>query len=255
MTPRSRSGNEVIRFATQRPDSGKYFDGEPSQINPQGTWIAGPNRWRPHFFDHFEGKALHPRWNLQDTSSAGAPTSAGVNAIDGLWSLKLASTNEAETYGINFGDLLNYSPHGLVVKFGFTVAAALSTSRRIIIGMGSAHNDTLDNIASNAWFKIDADANLVVESDDGTTDNDDKDTTIDLTAGQLIHCRIEILSPTAVYFFAGTGSTSIPKRVQAGTTFSVSTSLLQPMAIVQKDSGTTQDDLRIDYFGVYPTRG
>lgn len=125
----------------------------------------------------FIGAALGPEWSVADTSAAGAPTKA-MNA-DG-YKMQFASDVEAENLCLYFGDILSLLWKN-VRSITFRVkllGATKDTTTTFAMGLGSARADNTDSITNNAMLKIvnaSTTLGLVAESDDGTTDTDDKD--------------------------------------------------------------------------------
>lgn len=243
----SRSGGELAKIWNNRPDCSIYFDSVLSATQPQAAPRVFAPRYRLVWADHFLGDALDARWNL---STEGTPTTASIqNAKNGVLRIPLAATSEAETNELNFGDLLQFdTTSGLVMEVGFRFPTLPSTNERAVIGFGSARNNTLDSVATNAWFRLEADGDLLTESDDGTTDTDDDDTDQDLTANIWHYGRIEFKNANDVWFSAGAGT---PSRVNSGVTFKTGAALVQPIVSVQKSSGTGTPSLDLDYLHIY----
>lgn len=184
-------------------------------------------------------------WLVADTSSSGTPTyvrNAG-NAV-----LTLASTSEVENVCLYHGDALTYDIDELQSVEMRVKVSGMTSGTSLCFGMGSARNDTQDTVAANAWFKMvgaDSTTAVVVETDDGTTDLDDKAT------GQT-------LSTTFKKFYIDFSNKKDVKfyingiRVAKDTTFDMSayTSGLQPMVQLQKTSSANTDAVTVDYFKV-----
>jgi hypothetical protein len=191
------------------------------------------------------------RMILKDTSSGGSPT-ANCQA-DGL-KLLLASTSEAEVLTAYCGDILPYDIDDLqkIIFYGCKVGGVDAVTQ-IAFGLAGAQNDTLDSVAANAWFRLDGTVStsaLVVESDDGTTDVDDKATGLTLSTTGLtleIDFTTEIktagppsLSKGKQATFWATDANGLRRRVATQSAFDLSalTTGLQPFIQVQKASGT-----------------
>lgn len=198
-------------------------------------------------------------WQITDTSSSGYPSYGGAN-LGGL-ALTLAGTTEVENVCLDFGDVLAYDIDDLVrmewiAKVG---ATTLDSATTIVMGLGSARNDDPDAVAANAYFKLAGSNTLVVESDDGTNDNDDKAT------GQTLSTsfkRFAIDFGTGVYtkeppsvsvggkgdarFYVSNARGQL-ERVASGTRFDLSnyTAGLQPIFQIQKASDSNTDALTI----------
>lgn len=243
----SRSIAELARDWGSRPDASIYWDDNDRGVEPRTVPRVFVPRFRLVWADHFLGDALDARWN---NTTQGTPTAAAIqNQKNGVFRLALAATDEAETNELNFADNLQFDPTaGLVMEVGFRFVNAIAANHRAVIGFGSARNNTFDSVTYNAWFRVDADMDLLTESDDNTTDTDDDDTDQNLTANIWHYGRIECISANDVRFFAGAG---VPTRVNSGVTFKIGPNLVQPIIGVQKASSTGQPHLEIDYCAVY----
>ena len=124
-------------------------------------------------------------WTIADTSSAGTPTYLCLTDNGGAAKLLLASTSEAENVCLYQGDVLPYDLALLqYVKFVAKVGGVDAVTT-LTMGVGSARNDTEDSVSINAWFRMEGSASttlVVCETDDGTTDYDDKATTVALSS-------------------------------------------------------------------------
>lgn len=178
-------------------------------------------------------------WTAADTSSAGTPTYLCITEDGGAAKLTLAATSEAEIVTLYMNDVLPLDLANLQRVEFIAKVAGIDSVTTLTMGVGSARNDTDDSVAVNAWFRMEGSASttaVVAESDDGTTDNDDKATgttlsstykkfTIDFTNG-LSDIR---------YFVDG-------ERVAASTTFTLAGITtgqnVQPIFQLQKASGT-----------------
>lgn len=187
-------------------------------------------------------------WLVDDTSSAGAPTyTRGTSAA----TLTLASTSEVENVCLHFGDALDFDIDDLIsIEFRAKVTATLDSATTIVMGLGSARNDDPDAVTANAYFKLAGSNAVVCESDDGTTDNDDKATGVSLAA---------TYKRFVISFAAGTSDVRFyidGARVASSVTFDMSgyTSGLQPIFQIQKTADTNTDALTIDYVKVLAKR-
>lgn len=181
-------------------------------------------------------------WAITDTSSGGTPTYVTNNG--GGLTITLDNTSEAQTVALYQADKLIWDIDELQSISFFAKVSGVDSVTTICMGLASAHNATADSIAANAWFRMQGSAStsaVVVESDDGTTDNDDKATgatlsstlkkfTIDLTNGK-----------SDVRFYID------DTRVATTTTFDISgySSGVQPYFLLAKASGTGTPALTI----------
>lgn len=176
-------------------------------------------------------------WTIKDTSSAGAPTylcASGVGAV-----LTLASDSEAEIVTLYTNNVLPYSLADLVsVEWALSVSG-IDAVTTLVAGMASAQNDTADSVATNLWFRMEGSASttlLVVETDDGTVDNNDIATLSSLSS-TIRRAKLDLANGLDDVRFSVDGS-----RRASGTTFSMEAAAdptyLQPFVQLQKASGT-----------------
>lgn len=202
------------------------------------------------------GATLPKPWGTQDTSAAGAPTLDYVaDAACGEYKLQHASNSEVETITLYFADQLVFDItkdpiFEARLKIDGTSAAVLPTGTRLVAGLASARNATLDSVATNAWFRVEgagAGRAILWETDDGTTDTDDQATGVSYAEGTYLVLKIDATTLTAVKFYingalVGTGS------------MGAATGNVQPFIELQKgaDAGTAK--VTIDYVKVCADR-
>jgi hypothetical protein len=207
------------------------------------------------FYDDFNGAvAAFPTsadpataWLVDDTSSSGAPTyTKGTSEA----TLTLASTTEVENVCLHFNDALDFDIDSIIrMEFRAKVTATLDSATTIVMGLGSARADDPDTVAANAFFKLAGSNAVVVETDDGTTDNDDNATGVSLSS---TYKRF-------VIDFSG-GKSDVKfyiDGVKVGTetfTMSAYSSGLQPIFQIQKTSDSNTDALTVDYVKVVSRR-
>jgi hypothetical protein len=194
------------------------------------------------FFDRAQAFTTTPGqngWTIADTSSSGTPTYLCATEDGGSAVLTLASTSEAENVCLYFNDVLPWDLARLqYVKFVAKVSG-IDSATTLTMGVGSARNDTPDSVAALAWFRMEGSAStsaVVVETDDGTTDLDDKATgqTLSTTYKTFVIDFTQGLSDVR-FFIEG-------ERVAASTTFTMASVTsgqnVQPIVQIQKASGT-----------------
>lgn len=204
-------------------------------------------------------------WVKTDTSSAGAPT---ILALDGggvRFTLDSGQT-EVENLCLSFGDALSFDIDD-IIRFWFiakTAVAVLDSNTQIAFGMAGARNDAIDSIAQAILFRAIGSNALVVESDDGTSDNDDVATGLSLSSSWR---RFEVnlaernstreppslsLGRKSNIGFYGANSLGSLRRVASGTRFDMSayTGGLQPFMQVQKASDSNGDTFDVLKFGI-----
>lgn len=132
-------------------------------------------------------------WTIKDTSSAGTPTYLCGTADGGAATLTLANTNESEIVTLYQNDVLPFDIR-LIDKVSFTVSVSgIDAVTQLFYGLASAQNDTIDSLSVMAGFRMDgtgSTSNLLVETDDGTTDDDDNATGTTL-GSTLKKCTID----------------------------------------------------------------
>lgn len=207
-------------------------------------------------FEDFLGNAVNTTsgpWAISDTSSGGTPTyvnTAGVGN-DGRFVVTLDSTSEAEIVDLYWGDKLPIDIDKGPIAYFRLQFPSMAANETVCWGLASARNATLNNVAANLWFKIEGDdgaLGVVVESDDGATDHDDK---VGFTASAATdyEWKIDCTTKTDVRFYYRATLGGTWTRLASGTTFTMAnyTAGLQPFVRVAKASGTTQPTINIDY--------
>ena len=178
-------------------------------------------------------------WTIADTSSAGTPTYLCVTEDGGAAKLTLAATSESENVCLYFNDVLPLDIASLHRIEFVAKVAGIDAVTTLVFGLGDARNDTPDTVATNCWFRMEGSVSttaVVVESDDGVTDSDDKatGTTLSSTYKKFLIDFTNGISDIR-FFIDG-------ERVGSATTFTLagitSGQNVQPMIQLQKASGT-----------------
>lgn len=193
-----------------------------------------------------------------DTSSAGSPTVKG--AAGGGIALTLASTSEIENLCFYQGDVLPFDIDEIVrVEFVAKCTAALDSTTSIAMGLASARNDAIDSITEAALFRCIGSNSVVVETDDGTNDNDDVATGLTLGASYKRFAidfatrnttqeppSLSLGRKSNIEFLMGNANGSL-RRVASGTRFDMSnySGGLQLFFQLQKTADTNVDSLTI----------
>lgn len=178
-------------------------------------------------------------WTSKDTSSAGTPTYLCITEDGGAAKLTLAATSEEEIVTLYHNDVLTLDLANLQRVEMTAKVAGIDSVTTLVFGVADAQNDTEDSVTTNAWFRMQGSASttaVVVETDDGTTDNDDKATGTTLAATYKKFVIDFTNGLTDIRFFID------GERVAAGTTFSMSAVTagqnVQPFIQLHKASGT-----------------
>lgn len=209
--------------------------------------------------DNFAGRRIYSAtdasnvghsWDITDTSSSGTPTYAAVdNATDapnGALAVAFDSTTEVQNVCVSHGDQL-WLDIDSIVDITFRVKmnqATADTATSFAVGLAGDRNDAIDSIAQLALFRVigsDSTTAIVVETDDGTTDLDDK-----ATGKTLVNAYKDLKISFAngksdIRFFVD------GEPVAETVTFSMAayTGCLQPFMQLQKTSDNNTDGFTV----------
>lgn len=208
------------------------------------------------FVDHFDrAQALTTTpgvngWTVKDTSSSGTPTYLCLTEDGGAIKLLLAATSEEEIVTMYQNDVLMYDLAMLQRVWWIAKVSGIDAVTTLVFGLGTAQNDTEDSMTVNAWFRMEGSAstsNVVVETDDGTSDLDDKATGATLSSTYK-KFEIDFTNGLSDIRFLIDGD-----RVAAGTTFTLASITsgqnVQPFVQLHKASGTGVPAVQIAQFG------
>jgi hypothetical protein len=178
----------------------------------------------------------------------------GIADTFGVIEAALTADSEIQNVCWYFGDVLMIPTTRLLrAEFRARLATALGTTATTMaaFGLTGARHDTIDTVAQALLFRVlgDGSAAVVVESDDGTTDNDDKATGITLgTAWKRF--QLDFSKGMSDVRFNGEDSNGHMKRLADTVTFNFSayTGNLQFFAQIQKAANTNLGVLQLDYF-------
>lgn len=192
-------------------------------------------------------------WAIADTSSAGTPTYTLVDGSqNGEISLAFDSQTEAQNVCLYNNNILWLDIDNLIevefrVKQGQTTA---DTATSAAWGVTGDRHDTIDSVAQAAIFRIIGSNAVVCESDDGTTDLDDKATGVTLSSTYKRFVISFANGKSDVRFYID------GQRVATSTTFDMSaySGSLQLFVQLQKTSDNNTDSLVIDYVRVLARR-
>ncbi|MBE9581186.1 MAG: hypothetical protein IMF18_06165 [Proteobacteria bacterium] len=197
----------------------------------------------------FDGTVM---WGVVDVGDA---TEAIVDdSANGQFLLHLHATSEAEDAVLYMSNNKTFDVgSGLIFECRLDMAVVPGTGVCAVFGMCGDHNLDKDSATEQAWFRLQASAVLLTESDDTTNNNDDTATGITLVAGTYNIFRIDFTDISDVKFFVD------GVRVSASTTFDMSNltageQQMQPYFSLDKASGTALGDLNIDYVKIWSDR-
>lgn len=209
------------------------------------------------FADDFigaSGDTVPIPWTATTTETGGTPVADFVdNAAGGQFQIGGDSTDEAQTARIDFGDhlIIDSTKNPVIearIKIQYADDTAFTADEVFVFGLASAYNATLDNVAKHAWFRVEgADTALLLETDDGTTDNDDEDVGQDLADDTWAVLRIDASDLSAIKFYKdGALIGDLDAAALTGN--------LQPIVAYQKGAGADVQVILVDYIKVWAER-
>lgn len=189
-----------------------------------------------------------------DTSSAGSPTVVGLSG----GGIRMAFDSQAEVQNlcVYMGDILSFDIDEIIrAEFVVKAPQTFNATSSVAFGLASARNDAIDSITEAALFRCIGNNSVVVETDDGTNNNDDVSTGLTLgTSWQRF--KIDFASrntsqdPPSLSLgrksnieFYGPNAYGSLRRVASGTRFDMSnySSGLQLFFQLQKTSDANTD--------------
>ncbi len=193
-------------------------------------------------------------WTVKDTSAAGAPTFTTIDSDSGQLKITLEATDEIQVVTMYHNDIESFLQENIQSVSWDVLVAGIDLLTVLSVGIASDQADDEDAITESAWFKMEgatSTSNLVVESDDGTNDNNDVATGQTL-AGTLKRLEINFEFGVEDVRFYVEDSNGQRVRVADGTTFDLSnfTGRLQPFIQLSKPSGTGIPSVTIDNFRI-----
>lgn len=252
--------NAQPRFRSNAPaalNRGAVYTTSATLDNREGADFYAPVSEGWELSEDFEGASgdtLLIPWGAAETSPAGSPTIDFVdNAAGGQYQLAGDATDEAQSLHLDFGDhkIVDSTKNPVVearIQIQYADDTAFTADERFIFGLAEDWNATLDSITKHAWFRVEgADTALLLETDDGTTDNDDEDVGQDMVNDTWTVLRIDMSDLAAVKFYKD-------GALIGDLDASAMTGNLQPMVAYQKDAGTDQQVVLIDYIKVWAER-
>ncbi len=192
------------------------------------------------FFDRAQAFTTTPTENGWTAVLTGTtPTATCVTGDGGAAKLTLSSNSESQLAVLYHNDVLAFDVAKLKWVEIIALVGGVDSVTTIVMGVGSAHNATIDSIATNAWFRMQGSVStsaIVAESDDATNDFDDKATGQTLAAVYKTF-KIDFQNGLADVRFYIEG-----ERVAQATTFDMSDLTaglnVQPYIALAKASGT-----------------
>ena len=187
------------------------------------------------------------------TVTGTTPTATVVDG-SGCGELTLANSNATEVQNIclSHDDKLDMDID-LIRTFRARIKAGqttLNAATTFSIGLASDRSDTIESIAAFALFKVLGTNEVLISTDDGTTDLSDKATGISISSIAWTDLVIDFSNKKDVKFYVN------GQPVCQNLTFDMSnyTGSLQPYMQLQKTSSNNIDSIIIDYIEVEGVR-
>lgn len=170
------------------------------------------------------------------------------------------ATSQVQNACLYMGDVLPFDIDEIIsVDIIAKVSGTLDATSQIAFGLCSARNDTIDSLAEAAVFRCIAGNSVLVETDDGTNDNDDVATGLTIGTSWKRFAinfaeRNTTMEPPSLskgrgsnIGFYGSNDNGSRRRVASGTRFDMSnySGGLQLFAQIQKTANTNTDALDI----------
>jgi len=186
-----------------------------------------------------------------------APPTVGLVA-DGTYGeveLALTSANQAQDAVLYMTDQRNYDVgQKLIMEFRIRLTVLPTTGAVLVCGMSADHDLDKDTNATHAWFRWQASAAGLVETDDTTNDNDDVSTGLTTVVDTFGVYLIDFTDLADVQFFVD------GIRVAGGTTFDMSNltaaeKVMQPYFSLDKAVAVGVGTIKVDYVRIWSDRG
>jgi concanavalin A-like lectin/glucanase superfamily protein len=172
--------------------------------------------------------------------------------VNGALSLALDSDAGDEMATLCWGNQLSLSiDQGLVIEIRAKISVLPTSGTSLVLGIASNADEAPDDIIVSAWFRLEGNGSLLVESDDHTNENDDVSTGETLTTDTWHIFRIDCTNPESVKFYLN------GVRMAGSTTFDLSDAAspkVQPYVSLMKPSGTSVGTVLIDYVAMWQNR-
>ncbi len=205
-------------------------------------------------------KLFNRKWYPQTVQTIGNPTAYESVGAGGLAILETDVVNEVQQIHVDWGDWENINPAaGFIgeIAVEFNPAAALpNVNTTFCVGFCNAYAAVLQNITRHIFVRITgADLSLIVDNDDGTTDQS-VDSTVDAVVGTRYRFRFDLTAigdVTVFYRIDGATSWTI---LRAGIDMGdlVAGDLMQPLLALQTNSAVIEQ-MEVDYVKCWVERG
>ena len=213
-------------------------------------------------YDDFLGEAYNTTyWGTTETNLNTA-IALDDDTVNGVLEIIVDADDNAEVGAVHFTNNLCLSmAQGLIFETRLTFMVLPTTGTetvQAVWGLASTHATDLDDIATNAWFRLESGATtstaLLWETDNGDTDDDDNDASTALVAETYNIYRIDCTDTSAVKFYV---DETLVGTSNMATTLSSDEAKVQPYFNISKAvsaNNTGTGTMRIDYVRCYQSR-
>lgn len=164
-----------------------------------GNVAAGSTTVTVYYLDVLGGGS--PGWSFYETN-LNARASVTANSSAGWLSMALDADVNAEESTLYWADSRTVDVgQDAYAEFEVKVDTLPTLTAELVIGMAGDRNASPDAVANHAWFKLDGSGALLIESDDGTTDNDDVSAGVTIVAGTTHKFRVDFTVLSSVNFY------------------------------------------------------
>jgi len=218
-------------------------------VSDNGWYSRGPGS-HCQIFDDFIGTGALPTTahNGFVSHDGDDGSSAHVFSDEACGAYKLLTSNHSSTKEIAvMGNAVIRADKKPIFEARVSITeSGTRTNDVVIIGLVNARNDATDSITHHALFKMTgANNNILVETDDNTTDTDDKDTGSDWVSTTYYKFKIDMSDLDAIQFFIDDVNVT-PETMKMSA---ASSTLLLPIVEVQASTGQIHQ-ANVDYISV-----
>ena len=179
----------------------------------------------------------------------GPPTIGVVaDAANGVMELALESTGQAQDAMIYHSDqrAINLKA-GLQVEVRVKFSVLPTSGVAAVFGLAGDHNLDKDSITEHAWFRAQASAAILAETDDTTNNEDDKATGVTVLTTDWKIYRIDFSTLADVRFYIEGDAVALATTFDMSN-LSTAEAVMQPYFSLDKASGGGVGTMQVDYF-------
>jgi hypothetical protein len=210
--------------------------------------------------EHFvapAGGGLGGHWTYTDRLSAGGAIVGDFSAAAmGGYDITSDGAAEQQIGVLDWGDGLAIpltAVSNTVVEFGFEITrpGGNDAGDDFRCGLTIAYGVDPDAITDSLWIAcFGANADLLIEGDDGTTEVS-FDSGLDFVAGQMVRVRIDAGDLAAVVFWIDVGGGLGWQRIAQTVSVPLIAAAVQPFFFLEKDASANANVLEIKYFNAW----